>query len=294
LEVARELLIGDVSFLEEVERDMRSKMVLRGSGFVIALSEQYGRRCGNASTADTQRVLRKLLDLIGERGLDGNRGSAAARSRARVSLVSGIVLWARRSESNVAPALELVLSLVDDPRSSPASWQGISDEVRHEVESWLTARTLENLFRVIEQLKTDRQDMAQERAEFWRGYLPFIRRAFLLCAPRAKPYADRLKEPYGHLESAQKDHCGILLELAGPSGDRLTIFEVNKNGRAVFWRQGSETTPALFDFARPYDRDRMLYGNDHDATHHVGWQSKFSDYIESETGVRRLKGGHRG
>ncbi len=293
LEVARELLAGDASFVDEVEGDVRSRSVLRGSGFAVAVAEQYGRRCGNASTKDVGRTLRRLLDLVGERGLDASRGSGVLRSRARVSLVSGLVMWGRRSAGNVDPALELVLSLLDDPRATPAAWRGIPDEVRHEVEGWLTARTLENLFRVIEQLKTDRQDMAQERAEFWRGYLPFIRRAFLLCAPRAEPFAERLKEPFGRLESQQKDHCGILLELAGPAGDRLTIFEVNKNGRVIFWRQGSQATPSFYDFAHSYDRDDMLRRGDSNTTHQGGWQAKVSDFIEAETGVRRARPGRR-
>ncbi len=293
VEIARELLSGDASFVDEVERDVRSRSVLRGSGFAVAVAEQYGRRCGDANATDIGRMLRKLLDLVGERGLDASRGSAALRSRARISLVAGLVAWGRSSSGNVDAALELVLSLLDDPRASPAVWRGVPDDVRHEVEGWLTARTLENLFRVIEQLKTDRQDMAEERAKFWRGYLPSIRRAFLLCAPRAEPFADRLKERYGHLESQQRDHCGVLLELAGPSGDRLTIFEVNKNGRALFWKQGSKAVPPFYDFARPYDRDAMMDRSDHDATHHMGWQTKIADFIEAETGVRRVDAGGR-
>lgn len=287
LGIARELLEGDASFVDEVERDARSRSVLCGSGFAAAIAEQYGRRCGEGSARDIGGMLRKLLDLLGERGLDASRGSANLRLRARVSLVTGAVAWGRRGSGSVDAALELVLSLLDDPRASPAAWRDVPDEVRHEVEGWLTARTLENLFRVIEQLKTDRQDMAEERAEFWRGYLPFIRRAFLLCAPRAKPFADKLKERYGHLESQQKDHCGVLLEIAGPSGDRLIIFEVNKNGRALFWKRGAKAAPPFHDFARPYDRDGMMDRSDHDATHHAGWQAKFADFIEAETGVRR-------
>jgi hypothetical protein len=209
------------------------------------------------------------------------------RDEARIEMVTGIVNWAKRSSAAASTdiALQIVLSLAGDPRISLSRWRGIREETRDDVEAWLTARTLENLFRVIDELKTDRPDMWKERRAFWRSYLPHIKRAYLLCAPMATAIAERLKERHGLLRSTEQRHCGILMQIVGPQGDKLTVLEVNKNASALFWSQGSSNAPEFH--GSEYHRRLMLDGCDHRKPHTVSWQEAFAQLIESETGIRR-------
>ncbi len=287
--IVQALADGDISFIDDTGKDVRCGVVVRGSGLLVAIVDAYGRRCSERTTAKSESISRSLLSLVGDHGLLGARGSETMRNSARISMVRGIVSWARRQRhepSAVDLALEIVISLADDPRKSMAQWRGIEDDIREDVEAWLTARTIENLFMVIDELKTDRQDMWEERRTFWRGYLPYIKKAYLLCAHKAEPIAERLKERYGVFKNADASHCGVLMQLVGPHGDRLTVVEINKNARALFWKQSSTSAPAFFsDY---YDRNAMRISSNDQKRHTPGlWQDQFAGLIESETGIRR-------
>jgi hypothetical protein len=72
--------------------------------------------------------------------------------------------------------------------------------------------------------ETDHPDQVASRLTFWRGYLAHIRRAYLVYAARAKPIAESLKERYGNLEGSNPLHCGLLMEIVGPQGDRIVVL----------------------------------------------------------------------
>jgi hypothetical protein len=291
-QVARSLAAGDESFLHDAESDIRCEAVTRGSGFLVAIVAAFGRLCAGSELRDAEAVTKSLLGFFGEHGLSGARGSPSMRNDARIQMITGVVTWAGRTEipNSTDIALEIALALADDPRISLTSWRGISDPIREEVEAWLTARTLENLFRVIDELQTDRQDMWQERRAFWRSYLPHIKRAYLLCAPAAVPIAERLKERYGRLKSSEKRHCGVLMQIVGPQGDKLIVLEINKNASALFWRPGTTGAPSFQD--REYNRSILLQDCDDKRPHTPGWwQESFAQLIERETGIRGPEAG---
>ncbi len=293
--VARSLASGDQSFFQDADSDIRCGAVTRGSGFLVAVVSAFGRLCSERQLREAETVTNTLLGFLGEHGLSGARGSQAMRDEARIAMVTGIVDWASQSfaVASIDIALQIVLSLADDPRISLSRWRDIPEDTRDTVEAWLTARTLENLFRVIDELKTDRPDMWQERQAFWRGYLPHIKRAYLLCAPMARPIAERLKERHGLLRSTEQRHCGILMQIVGPQGDKLTVLEVNKNASALFWSPGSSNAPEFN--GSEYHRKLMLDDCDHRKYHMGSWQEAFAQLIESETGIRRTtKGEWRG
>jgi hypothetical protein len=287
--IAGSLAAGRVDFFKALERDIRCRTVVQGSGLLVAVVAGYGAKCSAGATVDTEAVCRRLLSLLGASGLAGARGSDGMKDRARICMISGIVGWAEKRgerQSDVDVALEIAMALAGDPRMSMIRWEGVDERVVEVVEAWLTARTVENTFMVMEELRTDRQDMVEQRLAFWRAYLPYIRKAFLLCGRKAEPIAERLKERYGTLHGMEADHCGLLLQIIGPRGDRITVVDFNKNASALFWNS-SKPAPGFFrDFYIGSDlRASASSSQPHNPTHR--WPSKFADLIEGETGIRQ-------
>lgn len=206
-------------------------------------------------------------------------------------MVVGIVKWARGVGSQEAAdvAIGVCLSLAGDPRHSKAQWRDIPSDTIELVHGWLTARTIENMFQVIATLRTDHPDQVASRLAFWRGYLPSIRKAYLICANRAKPIAESLNERYGNLESVDQFHCGLLMEIVGPQNDRIVVLEINKNASALFWKSNSKWQPPDFYGQGPYPRATYLHACDARLNHMGRWQSNFAQFIESQTGVRHRK-----
>lgn len=296
--IVQGLLDGRLDFFRQLDQDIRTKTVVHGSGLLVQIVEAFGRKCSSAQTVDTENVCRRLLVLFGQNGLAGARGSEAMRDKARVSMVTGVVRWAVRNEESqtaVDLALEVALSLAKDPRLSRVHWRDLEADVVEQVETWLTARTVENMFRVIEELRTDRQDMVRERLAFWRSYLPHIKKAYLLCAKKAEGIADGLNERYGLLRGMMPDHCGLLLQIVGPQGHRVTVIEFNKNASALFWGATSGSAPPFFDKNYEYYGPTMRSSAEHQKRHTPNlWQDQFAMLIDGETGIRQaLARGYR-
>ena len=185
-------------------------------------------------------------------------------------------------------AVETCLSVAGDPRRSKGRWIDIPATTEDTVLRWLTVRTIENMFRVMAEMKVDQPDQVSSRLAFWRGYVPFVRRAYLLCESRAKFIAHQLNEPCGDLGSPDTWHCSLLMEIVGQQGDRLVVWETNKNARALFWKPNSAFRIPEFYATAPYNRPAFLNSCDRGLPHLSGWEGTFSNYIEGHTGVRRV------
>ena len=288
--IAQSLASGKAEFLTGISADLKTSIVFRGSGILVAVLAAYGKFCADGSASEVTTVSQALLEKFGEAGL-GGKGSQQFRAGARRSMVVGIVKWAsgQRSPDAIEVAIATCLWLAGDPRQSMALWRDIPEQTLNDVETWLTARTIENLFLVIETLKTDQPQQVAPRLEFWRSYLPYIRRAYLVCAAKAQPVAERLNESYGILETSDPVHCGVLMELVGQQGDKLVVLEVNKMASALFWKPGSKAAPDFYVKGR-YNRHAFLSSNDRKIAHMSHWQATFADFIERETGIRRPVG----
>jgi len=286
--MSRSLGNGDPQFLSRIAADLKTSVVARGSGLLVSLIGAYGKLCAAPAASNVAEVSRTLLRAFGEAGI-GEKGSREFRESARASMVVGIVAWASRDggPEAIERAIETCLSLAGDPRQSMASWDRIPFETLAEVEAWLTKRTIENLFLVIDTLRTDRPDQWKARRAFWRSYLPYIKRAYLVCANDAMAIADQFNEPYGTLKNCDHRHCGVLMQIVGPSGDKLVVLEINKNASALFWWPGSDYAPPFYSKG---DYDRRSYLNSCDETKaHMPphWPHRFADLIEGQTGIRR-------
>ena len=287
--IAESLATGSPEFFARVDANSKTSAVFQGSGILVAVVAAYGAHCSNATAREVAATTKALIAHVGETGL-GGKASQRSRDVARVMMVVGIVKWASRtgSQGAIDVAIGACLSLAGDPRHSMGNWRDIPSETVELVHGWLTARTIENMFLVIGTLKTDHPDQVASRLAFWRGYLAHIRRAYLVCAARAKPIAESLKERYGNLEGSNPLHCGLLMEIVGPQGDRIVVLEINKNASALFWKSGSQ--PPDFYGNGAYHRPTYLHACDERLYHTGKWQRNFARFIESETGVRHPGG----
>jgi hypothetical protein len=86
------------------------------------------------------------------------------------SLVEGFVVWQQRPErinTNPEPALSLLLEINRDPRFVPGRWRGIVDEAATSaIEAWLSRKTIEAFFRVVNDLHVDRRDCGTSGGSF--------------------------------------------------------------------------------------------------------------------------------
>ena len=130
--IVQALADGDISFIDDTGKDVRCGVVVRGSGLLVAIVDAYGRRCWKGQRPSRNRIPKlvwlEITDYLEHAGW-------TMRNSARISMVRGIVSWARRQRqepSAVDLALEIVISLADDPRKSMAQWRGIEDDIREE------------------------------------------------------------------------------------------------------------------------------------------------------------------
>jgi hypothetical protein len=219
------------------------------------------------------------------------------RKRAVKSFVEGFVVWHQKPEranTNPEPALSLLLEINRDPRFVPGRWRGIVDATAtNTIEAWLSRKTIEAFFRVVNDLHVDRRDMWDERKKFWLTYLPFVKKAWLIVGSGAIPLAQREGVQFGAFGGgAARDHCGLLILI-----DDLMVLEMNKVGRAVLWKDGAVpggVFPEVYDEKTRYDRRNIaMYVSEREewqgssiALRHQppdGWQRKFADQIQQNT-----------
>jgi hypothetical protein len=286
-QIAQALASGELSFFHDLDRSLRVSTLVQGSGWAVALAECYGRLCSSFELDIARKIIPPLLALLGPRGLDACDGPEKSRAAARIALVSGIVTLAARAGDAPAIdfALDLAFALARDPRVDPTLWRDMPEAIVDQVDAWLVERTLNATFKIIAELNTDDADVLARRREFWRFYLPHIKRARLLCAPKAREAAERLGEPSCVLHTYLGDHCGVLLELKGPQNRRLVVVEINNRAQTMFWGDNDPGMPGFLETG--YDRSRMRAQCALFLSHIPPdlWPEKFAELIESRTGL---------
>ncbi|MCI4683484.1 EH signature domain-containing protein [Candidatus Rhodoblastus alkanivorans] len=281
--VAGSLAAGDLSFLRDGERAAQTRPILQGSGFLVAVAENYALR---AAAAGDWTAAGSMLDFFEPAGLLGAGGPAAARARAKIAFVSGLVgFGARSGAETIGHALKLAFRIAGDPRAGLEDWRDIPEDVLAQVERWLAADTLEAAFRIVADLRTDEPDALARRRAFWRAFLPFVTRARLIGARKAQSAAVLLHAPCSSLSTYLSDHCGFLLELRGPDGRDLVVLELNNLAQSLFWPGDDPRAPG-FD-QRAYDGGALRAKCDRALSHlpPQGWEEKFAQLIAQETGI---------
>ena len=285
--IARSLTSGDLALFHDIDRSIRVSTLLRGSGWAVALAARFGSLCSALNLAEARIAVYPLLALLGPRGLSGADGPEKLRAAARISLVSGVVeLAARENKAEAVDfALDVAFRLARDPRVDPSLWRDMPEAIVDQVDAWLVERTLDATFKIIGELNTDDPEVLARRWAFWRSYLPHMKRARLLCAPKARQVAERLGEPNCALQTYFADHCGIILELRGRQNQRLVVVEINNRAQAMFWGDGDPGRPGFLQ--TEYDRSQMRAQCALFLSHLPPdlWPEKFAELIEKRTGL---------
>jgi hypothetical protein len=297
--MASEVLIGD-EFAADVAAIGLPLERLRTTALMVAILGAIGTLLKEGTNpSDPVRKVTALLDGKTKDAFDQAQAGVEIRKRALATFIEGVVAWQRRvdpGDVHLAPVLEVIISVNQDPRFSSGRWNNIVARATTDViEEWLTRHTVEAFFRVVNRLQIDRPDMWKERRTFWMAYLRHVRRAWLIVGEEGVPYALHEKIRFGRFHGgAVASHCGLILDL-----DDLRVLEMNMNGRAILWRPAEAAKsgfPEIYD-ETPYDRgdvnrnvsrSEVWRGGCIGLTHGSGWQRKFADHIQQRTtrGIR--------
>ena len=267
-------VLADRGFIADVEQ-IAGRGAIQGSALMASILESAGKtlRIREPTVSPAERV----AELLGD--TDGAMGRIDAppplMRRARGALAYGLVSWA--AASNCADAeretYELLVSMMDDPRLHRASWDGVDDQTIGRVEAWLSRKTLDTFFQIIDHLNTDQPHHWPARKAFWERYLPEVRRAWLLCGRTARPLAQKLGVQCGVLEGGSSDHCSLMLQIGG-----IVVVETNHNASALFFGVGNQNSPKFYSTGF-YARPSLIASCDEKLTHQGSWQWKFQRWI---------------
>ena len=264
---------------------------MRASGLSVETLDAVGRLLSEGSIAE--RVPDSLRALLAGDPADAITAASCGqptRDRALRSLVDGLVAWQTRIDPDgqaPEPTLDFLLALNGDPRFARSRWQGrVAPGSIDAAERWLSRKTIDAFFRVVDALRTDRPDMWRERRAFWMSYLPHVARAWLVVGPHAVALAEREGVRFGRFvtgDGTMADHCGLVLQVKS-----ACVLEMNKNGSAIFWHSGAPGLPGPFDetYNRAALRSRRTMQEVFVERHVPGtWQRKFRDRLFQMTGL---------
>jgi hypothetical protein len=284
---AEALASGDTGFLHEAARNAQTRTILQHSGFLVAVAEAYALRESQSGAQTQWDAAGLLLDFFEPAGLLAAGGPTAARTRAKIAFISGLIKWAaaRGDVDAIARALKLCFRIAGDPRAGLDDWRDVPEAALAQAEKWLVEETLETSFRIVGDLRTDDASVLAARRAFWRSYLPFATRARLIGARKTQTAAAALGAPCRALKTYLSDHCGFVLELRGPDGREVVILELNNLAQTLFWSHDDPRAPG-FD-QRSYDGAALRTKSDLALSHlpPVGWTGKFAALIEKQAGI---------
>jgi hypothetical protein len=288
--------------LADLEELGTSPAMFRSSALMLTVMEASGSIL--STRPDLPDIRDRLKDLLGgkvELAFDG-LGSAELRARALRAIVDGLVSWQEQRATQAADleaSLDFLIKLNGDPRFKTLRWNDkVSAQSLSIIRRWLSRKTLEAFFRIIDALQAVRGDMWRERRQFWLSYLPYITDAWLIVGKKAALIAKQEGMEFGRFASGgsiQPDHCGLMMQIGS-----VRIMEMNENGRAFFWNMSDTALPGFYQTQKFYDRQVFIMraklstdnrqGNANRVSglwHHVGWQDKFRDELLQRTGIDR-------
>lgn len=245
-------LIAEIAGLK-VDRDK-----LLRSAFLLNVFDALGRKLHNyGQPSGIAGALKDLLAELGDTPLDNIQGPSSLRQGALKSLVEGLVTWAERQGKEArGPTLELLHTLIGDPRLHSPRWNNIATGVQETVEHWLTELTLGAFFEVLRNQKSVNPAMVAEREAFWRSYwkMDMISRAWLIASVNDRGIAKRLfGQSFGQFsDDAGADRLGLMLQIGN-----YVILEMNQNDSTLFWGIGDREMPGLFQ--PMYNRQNLIH-----------------------------------
>ena len=183
---------------------------------------------------------------------------------------------------------KFLLRSLGDPRLARGSWQGVSEEARQIMMRWLISATLEDFFRILDQVALDHH--WRYRRAFWRAYFNHgaLDDAWVALGSNALGLARRFfsdGQSYARFERGNDaDQCILMMRIGG-----LTICEWSHMGKCRIWREGDKKAPKLY--GPLYRGDELKYSGPDAEFSHMGsengrWQDRIAEHIEDRTGIQ--------
>ena len=291
-------VISGEQLLQDINAIGLNAAVLRSSSLCVSVLAAAGLQLSNLpGTFEIIERLRGVLDGNPKNAVAEAICSPAIKLKAVRALTDGLVEWQEKSDAKNAKSdavLDFLLALNGDPRFTPDRWHGkVSDRSIATVERWLSARTIEAFFSIIDRLKTDNDEAWKARRAFWLSYLPYVKDAWLVAGADAIPIAETQLGPlkkssppsfaiFEKRDGTSRSHCGLLLQIKN-----LCVFEMNNNGTAIFWDADCGQMPSLLksSYNRRTCRNSVNDFSVFAIAHQGNWQRKFRSQILTMTGI---------
>ena len=201
--------------------------------------------------------------------------------------------------------------MLDYPHYSGRSRNGISEEARSVILSWLVEDALEDFFRLFSYVAEFDEDIKRHwkyREAFWKAYLDkgHIDQAWVVLGHRMDKKAIEMlslaPENYGkfdHTKGVKPNQAALVMKIGGS-----VVTDWNFDGSFRVWsrsRVEQGTAPAPYKKAYQSKQTLMMnadFTGGHHGSDHYSWQKKLSEYLTDKTGRRvndreyRLKAKH--
>jgi hypothetical protein len=264
---------------------------LRSSALFAAIMEGVGNLLRGPGDDLPLEGVGSLMNGRPRAALEEASCSATAKQMALRELVIGLVTRQRRLDPRdkaTERTLDFIISLAGDPRvpdrAASARWREVvPDDVRRIVEQWLSRKTIEAFFRVIDAIGEKKWE---ERRQFWLRYVPWITASQLIVGKSAERFATMEQIGFATFAKASRNQCGLLMELHS-GGRSLIVLEMNANGAAMFWTSDATVRPS-FHQGLYYREDILAMRGQRGVTwspHTGSWAARFGRAVQSQIGV---------
>ena len=295
------------------------------NAFVGANGSIYNRIDGLEFPSDIELEQTKFFDAVVKQGINEVRSSLSMKPNESNHLIQAVMTlnfglewrynYLRHGliESLLTPFAEtsphdkvrdtikeFLIERYGDPRiNADGQWNGISEEARSVILSWLVEDALEDFFRLFSYVAESDKEIKRHwkyREAFWKAYLDkgHIDQAWVVLGHRMDKKAIEMlslaHENYGkfaHTKGVQTNQAALVMKIGGN-----VVTEWNYNGKYRVWSkfqvdQGNAPVP----YKKVYESKQTLMMNPafdgaHFGSDHYSWQRKLSEHLTDKTGRR--------
>lgn len=191
--------------------------------------------------------------------------------------------------------LSTLIELFNDPRTKPAKWHGVDEEIQRTLKRWLTQNSFDLLLQVVNSSNDTHQ--WKERHTYWSTYIEggYISEAWVALGPRAVEVANRLIDSgelkssgeFGRLQRSEIDplHSMILMRI----GDWI-VSEWTHSGKLRFYNtESNRKAPKMYEKLYEASQIRVDSLAQDNVVHHNGWQDKATQIVKRRIGLSARK-----
>jgi hypothetical protein len=187
--------------------------------------------------------------------------------------------------------LSTLIELFKDPRTKPAKWHGVDEEIQRTLKRWLTQNSFDLLLQIVNSSNDTHQ--WKERHAYWNTYIDggHISEAWVALGPRAVEVAQRLittgelksSGEFGRLQRSEIDplHSMILMRI----GDWI-VSEWTHSGKLRFYNtETNRKAPKMYERLYEASQIRLDSLAQDNVIHHNGWQDKATQIVKRRIGL---------